>query len=273
MGQTRDVTVHIPLAVHPDPTLRDASFDFKLDQLMERKRGLSAQLLMPGETDGDLDNLFDSLFEQADPAPPEALLPSDEAFDAAQSERASHDDSANTPLAGRPILSARSLHAVAPEQRVPRMVRFNAGDGREWDIFAGNLANRTIDHLIIRDPYALAGRRNRLLTTDFATHLGRKVPGIARVTVVAWDAESARNDNYETTQRATDDMEREWERRFMGRVPLMLELKSRGEDRKFHDRWIEAHLEQGDRLAWNLTSGVDGFMNVDSECTVTLWED
>lgn len=98
---------------------------------------------------------------------------------------------------------------------------------------------------------AMAGRRNRLLTVNFAMHLAREVPEIPRVSVIAWDTESARNDNYETTQRAADEMEREWDRRFMGRVPLMLELKSRGEVRRFHDRWIEAYLSDGERLAWN----------------------
>ncbi|WP_156103369.1 hypothetical protein [Sphingobium herbicidovorans] len=53
----------------------------------------------------------------------------------------------------------------------------------------------------------------------------------------------------------------------------MQKLKSRGEDRRFHDRRVEAHLAEGDRLAWNLTSGVDGFMNTESECTVTLWDE
>jgi len=270
IGQTRDVTVHIPLAVHPDPALRDASFDFKLDQLMERKRGLSAQLLMPGETDGDLDSLFESLFEQGELAPTDAQQRSDETLD---SGPLAPEEPSTPPHTERPVLSARVQQSAAPQRKVPRMVRYNPGDDREWEIFAGNLANRAIEHLVIRDPYALAGRRNRLLTADFATHLARKVPGISRVTVIAWDAESARNDNYETTQRAADEMEREWDRRFMGRVPLMLELKSRGEDRRFHDRWVEAHLPEGERLAWNLTSGVDGFMNTESECTVTLWDE
>lgn len=276
IGQTRDVTVHIPLAVHPDPALRDASFDFKLDQLMERKRGLSAQLLMPGETDGDLDSLFESLFEPGTQDEPAAAPESAKQPDAGPSDSfapPSRSEPASPPQTERPVLSARPQPSAPPQPRAPRMVRYSPGDDREWEIFAGNLANRAIEHLVIRDPYALAGRRNRLLTADFATHLARKVPGISRVTVIAWDAESARNDNYETTQRAADEMEREWDRRFMGRVPLMLELKSRGEDRRFHDRWVEAHLPEGERLAWNLTSGVDGFMNTESECTVTLWDE
>ena len=276
IGQTRDVTVHIPLAVHPDPALRDASFDFKLDQLMERKRSLSSQLLMPGETDGDLDSLFESLFEPGAPDQPATSPESATQPDAGPSDSPpspSRPEPASLPQVERPVLSARPQPPAPPQPRAPRMVRYSPGDDREWEIFAGNLANRAIEHLVIRDPYALAGRRNRLLTADFATHLARKVPGISRVTVIAWDAESARNDNHETTQRAADEMEREWDRRFMGRVPLLLELKSRGEDRRFHDRWVEAHLGEGERLAWNLTSGVDGFMSTDSECTVTLWDE
>lgn len=152
------------------------------------------------------------------------------------------------------------------------MIRFGTGEDRDWDIFAANLASRPIEHLIIRDPYALAGRRNRVITTDFAVQLARKVPGISRATVIAWDAESARNDNYETTQKVVQDMEREWDRRFIGRVPLILEFKSKGEDRRFHDRWIEAYLESGEKISWNLTSGVDGFMDNNSECTVTYWD-
>lgn len=265
IGQIRNVTVHIPLAVHPDPNLRDASFDLKLDQLMERKRGLSAQLLLPGETDGDLDNLFNSLFE------PGTADNSDQASSKASPLVVAAVDKSDQP-SERAVLSTR----LPPAQQIakaPRMVRYDSGDTREWDIFIGNLANQAIEHLVVRDPYALASRRNRLLTADFVTQLARKVPGISRATVIAWDAESARNGNFETTQRMVDDMEREWDRRFIGRVPLLLELKSRGEDRRFHDRWVEAYFEAGNRLAWNLTSGIDGFMNRDSECTVTLWEE
>lgn len=45
IGQTRDVRVHCPLAVHP--RLGDDSFDVKLDALLERKRQMSRDLLAP----------------------------------------------------------------------------------------------------------------------------------------------------------------------------------------------------------------------------------
>lgn len=45
IGQTRDVQVHCPLAIHPQ--LGDSSFDVKLDALLERKRQMSRDLLAP----------------------------------------------------------------------------------------------------------------------------------------------------------------------------------------------------------------------------------
>lgn len=56
IGQHRPVTVHIPLAVHP--VLGEASFDVKLDALLERKRLLSREMLMPPVSDGDVEALF-----------------------------------------------------------------------------------------------------------------------------------------------------------------------------------------------------------------------
>ena len=45
IGQEKTVHVHLPLAVHPE--LGERSFDLKLDALLESKRGLSRQVLMP----------------------------------------------------------------------------------------------------------------------------------------------------------------------------------------------------------------------------------
>jgi SNF2 family DNA or RNA helicase len=56
IGQTQDVTVHVPLAVHPD--YGDQSFDVKLNQLLERKRTLSRDMLLSPEMNGDLEGLF-----------------------------------------------------------------------------------------------------------------------------------------------------------------------------------------------------------------------
>ncbi len=56
IGQTRDVTIHVPLAVHP--TFGDQSFDVKLDELLGKKRRLSRDMLVPPEMEGDLSALY-----------------------------------------------------------------------------------------------------------------------------------------------------------------------------------------------------------------------
>lgn len=56
IGQTRDVTVHLPLALHPD--FGEQSFDVKLDRLLAAKRALSREMLVPPESEADLGRLF-----------------------------------------------------------------------------------------------------------------------------------------------------------------------------------------------------------------------
>ncbi|AKQ40861.1 hypothetical protein CP97_00540 [Aurantiacibacter atlanticus] len=85
IGQTRPVTIHIPMAVHPDEAIGPSSFDQRLDALMERKRSLSRGLLMPPESARDVDDLLSDVLdgrktlseEDAESAPSSILLSSD----------------------------------------------------------------------------------------------------------------------------------------------------------------------------------------------------
>lgn len=56
IGQTMPVTIHVPIAVHPE--FGDASFDVTLDRLLARKRRLSRDMLAPPVSDGDLREMF-----------------------------------------------------------------------------------------------------------------------------------------------------------------------------------------------------------------------
>ena len=59
IGQTKDVHVYLPMAVHPDPDLAASSFDLRLNALMERKRKLTRDLFFPPDaSDGELGDLF-----------------------------------------------------------------------------------------------------------------------------------------------------------------------------------------------------------------------
>jgi hypothetical protein len=69
IGQTRPVTIHIPLAIHP--RLGRGSFDCLLQRLMKRKRGLAEAVLWPQESDGaELLTLYQTILDPEDGAEP-----------------------------------------------------------------------------------------------------------------------------------------------------------------------------------------------------------
>jgi superfamily II DNA or RNA helicase len=56
LGQTRDVSIHVPMAIHSG--YRENSFDCLLHSLMQRKRKLASSALWPmGDTEGDVSEL------------------------------------------------------------------------------------------------------------------------------------------------------------------------------------------------------------------------
>ena len=56
IGQNKPVTIHVPMATHP--VYKDDSFDVKLNRLLDRKRQMSKNLLMPPISDADLGDIF-----------------------------------------------------------------------------------------------------------------------------------------------------------------------------------------------------------------------
>ena len=72
IGQTKEVTIHIPMAIHGD--FREKSFDCLLHSLMTRKRKLASSALWPmGDTDADAEQLQKMLAEEissTDPGDP-----------------------------------------------------------------------------------------------------------------------------------------------------------------------------------------------------------
>ena len=61
IGQTKEVTIHIPITVHPE--WGDRTFDVTLDQLLGRKRTLSRKLLAPPVSEEDLSSVYEATFD------------------------------------------------------------------------------------------------------------------------------------------------------------------------------------------------------------------
>lgn len=72
IGQTRPVTIHLPMAIHP--AYAEGSFDCLLQTLMQRKRRLAKQALWPmGDTAQDVEELQNMLRNSYAPATSDAL--------------------------------------------------------------------------------------------------------------------------------------------------------------------------------------------------------
>lgn len=74
IGQTKDVHVYCPMAVHPDTHIRENSFDLKLNAMLERKRKLSRDMLIPPESSGDTEGLFNETVGFSTRAPKVSII-------------------------------------------------------------------------------------------------------------------------------------------------------------------------------------------------------
>lgn len=263
IGQTKDVHVYLPQAVHPDPSVGPSSFDLKLDALMARKRELSRGLLIPGESESDLNQLLDDVL--AEPGADE-LAPAP--------VQAAQRGVVETPPAPRATLTiARPPPTQPAVANAPRRVSFVRGGRRDFSIFTVPLIGRHVRELVIRDPYACARPENREVLVDFVALLGEAAAAIGDVTVTAWDADSANNPPVETDRAQRTHLETCWRGKIARpELPRFIAL-SRRSTRGFHDRAIIAHLADGSKIGWDVSNGLDGVMRDFKECVINRWEE
>ena len=252
IGQTREVKVYLPQAVHPDPALAGTSFDLKLDQLMSRKRALAQGLLIVPESPDDASALFESVTrpvaEQAEPPPP--------------ADNRVHRSLSTPPP---PAPDTGPLVVLASARR-----RFASGERRDFTIFEQRIGGAEIEQLDVQDPWICASPRQRGQVIDFVAAILGVSRGIARVQLVGYDAESL--DGRESAQAQRDDMVRRWRQRFGTAPELKLTLVSIRAVPGLHDRSVTARLRTGKQLGWDLGSGVSGLMATERECTVSSWD-
>jgi hypothetical protein len=266
IGQTRDVTVYLPQAVHPDLAIRSSSFDLKLDALMTRKRTLSQGLLIPGEDDADVNALFDSIVSNAvDVGGDDGKAVRLEADGAAQTVEIESEPAS-------PEITAPAT-AVVPvrEPRWKSPTEYRPGQERNHVIFTGPVANEHIVSLEIRDPYACAGHGNRGCVIEFVNLIRGSAARIDTVSITCWDAESA--DRRESSAQQGSDLDARWRQRMAGGPRLKYSPISKRQARHFHDRKVIVKTASGKVLRWGVTNGIDGVMLTTKECTIWLQDE
>jgi len=271
IGQTRDVTVYLPQAVHPDPAVAPTSFDLKLHALMERKRTLSRGLLAPGDDAADADALFDAVVTDAVAA---AQTPEPEPVPIVEA--------ASAPVPRRSILGIKRPLAATPTSspiptRVapawPKRVVYEPNAARDLTIFKAPIAADPVRELIIVDPYACAGSRARQAGTDFAAMMTGDARSLDRVQLVTYDADDVDLRDPESSTAQYDDMQRRWRARFGDRPVLHHQQRSKRQARDLHDREVRSITTGGRTLIWDLGRGIEGVMSNRFGCRVTLTEE
>lgn len=250
IGQTRDVFVHLPLAEHPHPAIKDTSFDVQLNALLDRKRKLTNDLFLPPEaSDSDLDLLFNALTKGA----------VDTAADTAE-------DKVPDPSAegARKVLSLPSEVFTAR----PRIWRTAAGKPSPINDVTEIFRDRTITSVVIKDPYCLCSDGSRSAQVSFLQRLNTAAKSVETVTI-EYAAERCDDDAY--ARRKLGEI-------FAAQIPggrPTLTLKRRlrrSRDDDFHDRIVEltvVHAGGAQRVHQLIIGrGLEAFFNDNYECTV-----
>ncbi|MBV1919019.1 MAG: DEAD/DEAH box helicase [Sphingomonadaceae bacterium] len=302
IGQTRPVTIHIPIAVHPDPAIGPSSFDQRLDALMERKRALSRGLLMPPESNRDVEDLLSDVLDgrNTDDSKDAAVAPSSTEIQAADVESAETEEAQPldgqegtadaptalrvpdpvepeaeepAPAARRAVLSVRTPveAAEARTQSVQRVV-YEQYEPRDWTIFEQFVREARIDVLEIQDPYCCADEQARGRLLNFVNRFCDLAAKLGEVQIVTFDADSVDKRLPETNGDQRADLEERWQRA-IGSTPLHLAQRSRRSKGDLHDRFVRAELENGDAVIWDLGRGIDGVMNAKWSCVVNAFHD
>lgn len=309
IGQTRDVHVYLPIAVHPDPDLAPSSFDLRLNALIERKRKLTRDLFFPPDaSDGELGDLFrevslerEILRQDQEPSPivPSASdneastqeqpnsfdpTPSENVTDSSEQESFAPRDAKAEPDNDQEDAGARKTKAderVEPRRVLSlpnaladaqiRLWRRAPGEPRPTDEILALFAGRHIAQVTIRDPYAIATHSARSSQIAFLQSL-RSVAGTVESVVIEY-APEVEGDVDEVACRR--EFGSSYAASFAGAAPrLALARRSkRSRDDDFHDRFIEVDVRHAGgavkRHELTIGRGIEALYNDRRQCTVT----
>lgn len=256
IGQTKNVHVHLPLAVHPGPGIRESSFDLRLDALLERKRQLTRDLFMPPEADdGDISELFNEVATGT-------VVPV-EVTSAPEPLAASKWDLQEKAVRPTMVFGGKVIDSGARVWRVP------AGKERPTkDIFA-IFDGKDIKELIIRDPYALATDRAISAQIAFLSGLANSCRNLGGISI-----------EYAPDISADDVLARKtfgekFINAFQNKSPLfsLLRRSKKNAYDDFHDRSVEigiknamGHVQIHELL---IGRGLEALFNEKFECTIT----
>ena len=259
IGQEKPVHIYLPLAVHSDPVIGPSSFDIRLNDLLERKRALSRDMLVPPEGDeADIGALFEevSTFGTVDTEATTARQDDESGFRESKPQK-------------RAVLSLSN----APDRLLPRIWRCGPNQPRPLPEILEIFDGARISHLEISDPYAIADPGARAAQIAFVKALANRTRSIERVTI---EYRPPRDDGMESESEQRRDIGARWAA-MLGEAAqkMRIELKPRRKtpERDFHDRFVFLNcIRAGGAIARHelqLGKGLIALMHTNHECSVT----
>jgi hypothetical protein len=281
IGQTRNVHVYLPLAVHPDPDLAPSSFDIRLNVLIERKRKLTRDLFFPPDaSDGELSDLFREVSLERE------VLPENNQSEPLGSNVVENEggpitaappreDNAATEEVGPAVTDGEASNTLSLAKAVSeaniRLWRRGPGEPRPTAEILELFANRHVVQVVIRDPYALGTHASRTSQIQFLLELRHSASAMECVTIEY--APEIEGDVDEMACRR--EFGSGYTAAFAGAPPkLALARRSkRSRDDDFHDRFIEIDVRHAGgavkRHELTIGRGAEALYNIRRQCTVT----
>lgn len=275
IGQRRDVHVHLPMAVHPDPAIRDSSFDLRLNALIDRKRQLTRDLFLPPDaSEGELADLFRQVslgeptqgVEVEAASPPEAVVQTTvDKPDAPAEAITAPDPSAPQTAARQTLRLPTALVSTGIQQW-----RVDAGGLRPTQEILALFAGKDLVDVSIRDPYALARRANREAQVRFVQDLRNVARSLEAVTIEYAEEVEGDGSDAQNRREIGDQLSRH-----VSPTPkiALTRRRKRSRDDDFHDRFVDIsvrHAGGAVRIhALTLGRGLEALYDERKQCTVT----
>lgn len=279
IGQTKDVTVYIPQAIHPDPIIKPTSFDLKLAKLIENKRKLSQNFFLPENEEQDTQILIDGILDITSGYSNENIdnetTNNPEIINGERKKgilSLNIDDEYKRRLENKLYNSEKQASGeVKPHNDIPSYFKANSGERRCFDIFDKNIRGEAISIIEINDPYMMGSKDGILNIIKFIKYLLNKNIKIKKVILKYLDVNSLEHSYYLNNIQQENDVKSKFKYNFPN-IELINKAESKRGNGDFHDREVRVTTISGRKLLWSLGRGLECLFNIKKECTIGFHE-
>ena len=259
IGQTQDIHVYYPIAVHPSPIIKGHSFDLKLNDLLAKKRGLSASALMPPESrDDDARTLFSDVaidIEDANSALEKSqnihysITPKMEEIQTEQAPVPDDTDLEESTLSSDQSVIIQGIER--PKRAAVEFLQFPEGVESDFDQIFIDMDGLSVRQVTLTDPYSFWRTQGQHGLVKIIQTLCRKCNKVGAVKLVMLPCVAVKDRDFQTESDGLYNIRRSLALALRdSSVPaprLVPEIRRRSHHRDFHDRFVDIDWIEDDK--------------------------